>query len=209
MSLETLKSPFGPVLQAIIDRRSTPKLSEPAPSHEEVERLLMAAESAPDHGRIKPWRFYLIEGDARVRLGEQFARADGVDGEDQRAVDKAKQMPLRAPMLIAVVAKVDAEHKKVPQIEQAVAVGAAVQNIQLAAHEMGYGVMWRTGAMSEDVSIRQLFGLEGQDHIIGFLYIGTPEKRLAAHSERELRVGLEERTVKWLNVGEELPWTRS
>src|SRR5262245_16024508 len=99
-------------------RNSEPKLSKPGPDREALLQILSAAARAPDHGRLRPWRFLLIEGKARYRLGELFvsaltARAPHATPEE---IKKAQEAPLRAPIVIAVIAHLQ-EHPKVPKVE--------------------------------------------------------------------------------------------
>lgn len=162
------------LLQVIRSRASTPRLTTPAPSRQEMEEALACAQKAPDHGRLRPWRFYVLEGEALNALGELFveaARHKSGTVEDNQA-ERLRSMPLRAPLLVVAAAKVLTEHK-IPVWEQYVAVGAAVQNLQLALHSMGYACMWRTGEMASDPLVKARFGLGEADQIVGFLYVGT------------------------------------
>ncbi len=84
-----------------------------------------------------------------------------------------REKALRAPLLIVVSAKVVRGHK-VPEVEQLLAVGAATQNLVLAAHAQGLGAMWRTGAAAYDPMVKQALGIDPDDGIVGFVYVGTP-----------------------------------
>ena len=159
------------IVTAIQQRVSNPKLIEPAPDRAVLETLFRCAVRAPDHGRLRPWRFVVCVGEALNALGEAFAASE--PGCDATRHQRLKNMPLRAPMIIVVVAKLDDQHKKVPVWEQQVAVGIATQNIQLAAQELGYGTMWRTGEMTEATAVRDHLNLTENEQIIAFLYIGT------------------------------------
>jgi nitroreductase len=160
------------LLEAIQTRTSALKLSEPAPSREDIERIIKAGTRAPDHGRLRPWRFVVLEGDARKRLGDAMANVLKAKmpevQEAQLAAEAAK--PLRAPAIIAVGAKIT--KGKIPEIEQVAAVAAAIQNMFLAAHALGYGVMWKTGAAAYAPGVKELLGFAPEDHIVGFLYLG-------------------------------------
>lgn len=164
------------IVDFIINRRSNGKVGEPAPPPEVVQRAIAAAVAAPDHGRLRPWEFILIEGAARARLGEIMA--DAMRARDPRVpealVAKARNSPLRAPLLIVVAAKVHVAHPKIPEIEQVLAAGAAAENLVLALHAEGYGCMWRTGAPSYDPAVKAALGLQATDQIVGFVYVGTP-----------------------------------
>ncbi len=163
------------LLQLIKSRASTPKLGLPAPSREQMIEALACAQRAPDHGRLRPWRFFVIEGEGLSQLGELYvaaAQSQNPKLEDAQA-ERLRGMPLRAPMIVVVASKVVTGHK-VPVWEQHVATGCATQNLQLALHTMGFGCMWRTGEMASDPAVKARFGLGEADQIIGFLYVGTP-----------------------------------
>ncbi len=162
--------------EALTTRASPLELSEPAPD-EAAERLLVAAAMrAPDHGRLRPWRFLSIRGEGRNRLGDVLA-ASLKRREPEAAeglLDRERQKALRAPLILAVVARISA-HPKVPAVEQLLAAGAAAQNIMIASHAMGFGAMWKTGDAAYDPEVKKALGLASTDEIVGFLYIGTPK----------------------------------
>lgn len=164
------------IIEHILSRRSCPKLVSPAPTPDELNQVLACAMSAPDHARLKPWRFVVLQDKALDRLGELFVDIKTADlGEMSDAqLQKTRQMPLRAPMIITAIADVR-EHPKVPALEQVMAVSCAVQNMQLALSSLGYGCMWRTGDLAFDRRVAQFFGMKEEDQIVGFLYVGTPE----------------------------------
>ena len=163
--------------EALLGRVSSGTLTEPGPTDAQLDQILSAAVTAPDHGRMRPWRFVLARGAARERLGVLFAEAasrrDPSAGEAQLRAVHGKA--LLAPLIIIVAAAV-CEHPKVPAIEQILAAGAAAQNILLAAHALGLGGMWRTGAFAYDTELKRALGFAAEDALVGFLYIGTPAK---------------------------------
>ncbi|PYC11792.1 nitroreductase family protein [Pseudomonas mosselii] len=161
-------------LDALLNRVSVPRLTEPAPNAAQREALFQAALRAPDHGQLRPWRFLTIEGQGREKLGELFAEAVQAKGDaSPAALDKARAMPLRAPLLIVVIARLQ-DHFKVPQIEQRLAAGCAAHGILIAAHAQGIGAVWRTGDMAFDAHVQKGLGLEANEEVIGYLYVGTP-----------------------------------
>lgn len=166
-------------LDALINRVSVARLGEPAPTPEQRELLFRAALRAPDHGQLRPWRFLTVEGAARETLGELFARAQSArDPQAPAAVlDKARAMPLRAPLLVVVIASLK-DHPKVPESEQLLAAGSAAHGLLLAAHAQGIGAMWRTGELSYDATVHAGLGLTGNERVVGFLYLGTPQGEL-------------------------------
>jgi nitroreductase len=166
-------------LDVVLTRQSVPPafLGEPAPDDAALERILAAGASAPDHGRLRPWRFILIRGPARVRLGEVFAQALLKRQPDapEAALEQERARPMRAPLLIAVAAKVDPRHPKIPEIEQILSTAAAAQNILIAAHAQGFGAKWLTGANAYDEHVKGALGLAPDDRLTGFIHIGTIE----------------------------------
>ena len=163
------------LLQGLHDRVSMPQLVEPGPDDKQLELIFQAALRAPDHARLRPWRFLTIAGDARNALGEVFAQAALSDQPDlsPEAVERFKGLPLRAPLLVALVCKVK-KHPKVPEIEQQLSVAAAAQNILHAAYALKLGAMWRTGAVSYHPETAKGLGLDDDEQLLGFIYMGTP-----------------------------------
>lgn len=161
--------------ELLLTRASNGKLTEPAPDPETLRIALEAAVRAPDHAALQPFRFCVVRGEARVRLGEVFAQAQlrrAPDGPVEK-VDKARKNPLRAPLLIVVAARLQA-HPKVPEVEQLLCAGAAAHAILLALHARGFAGIWRTGDPAYDASVKAALGFEASDAIVGFIYCGTP-----------------------------------
>lgn len=163
------------MLDLIINRLTPARLAEPAPSREQLELALLAAQAAPDHGRLKPWRFIVIEGEARAKFGK--AMAEALKERDPAAtpelLEKEAQKPQRSPLTIVVAAEIQ-NSPKAPEIEQVLAAGAATQNLILALHAMGFGAQWKSGAAAYDGRIKAVLGLHPADHIVGIVYVGTP-----------------------------------
>jgi nitroreductase len=184
-------------LQAVITRQSVAPafLGEPAPEGLALERILAAGASAPDHGRLRPWRFIVIRGEARHRLGEVFAEALRKRQPDapEAALEQERARPLRAPLLIAVAARLDPQHPKIPEIEQILSTGAAVQNVLLAAHAQGFGAKWLTGANAYDEHVKAALGLAADDRLAGFVHLGTIEGAPPAVPHADPR----EHTTEW------------
>ena len=161
-------------LTALITRRSALELTEPAPSGETLDAILAAAFNAPDHGLLQPWRFILVRGAARERLGALMARSRVASEPDlpQMVLEHERSKPMRAPLII-IVAALPKANPKVPEIEQIMSAATAAQNILVAAHALGYGGFWRTGAPAYDPIVKTGLGLRIGDAIVGFLYLGT------------------------------------
>ncbi len=171
--------------QGIISRRSESALTDPAPNSEQLKLAFTAAIKAPDHGCLKPWRFFVIEKDKRMELGKIYASAIQKDQPQltDKQLEKTVQQPLRAPMIIVVTSAIDSTNKKIPVLEQQLAVGCAVQNLQLALNALGFDCIWRTGPLARHSIVRKAFNVKENDEIISFLYVGTSqntEKKICA-----------------------------
>jgi nitroreductase len=160
-------------IEALISRSTAKTFGDTAPTKDHLATVLQAAVRAPDHGRLRPWRFMLIEGDQRQKFGEMLAasalrRVPGLsDGDLQRERGKAR----RAPLIIVVACRI-VPGTKVPAIEQILAAGAAAQNILLALHTLGYVAAWKTGEAAYDTEVKKSLGLAADDHVVGFIYTG-------------------------------------
>jgi nitroreductase len=169
-------------LDALHNRSSFPKLSDPLPDEEVLTNIYRAAFRAADHGVLRPWRFLQIKGSSRERLGELFVEATLSDDAETppEKLRSVRQKPLRAPLILVIISSIK-QHPKVPAIEQQLSAAAATQNMLLAAFAQGVGAMWRTGSMAYHPIVMQGLNLAEQEKIIGFLYLGTidgPTKNL-------------------------------
>ena len=160
-----------------LDRHSTPAkaLVDPAPDDRQLRLILKTAMSAPDHGRLHPYRFISIRGQARHKLSQVFGRAilQREPDVDPAYLKKQKDKPLRSPLIVVVVAHL-IESPKIPEIEQMLSAGAAAQNILLASNALGFGSMWLAGDNAYDPYVCGELGLADNERIIGFIYLGTP-----------------------------------
>lgn len=171
----------NPVLALLSTRRSVKpeKLIAPGPSAAELETMLKIASRVPDHKKLAPWRFIVLEGDARVRLGEIIAQAcvaaeKETPSDVRLATERGRLM--RAPLVIAVVSRV-IEHPGAPEWEQVLSAGAACLNLCLAANAMGYGTSWITEWIAYNENVRAALGVAGNERIAGFVYVGTASQR--------------------------------
>jgi nitroreductase len=164
-------------LEAILTRRTVPpaKMGPPGPSDAALRRILEAAVAAPDHGLLRPWRFLVVRGDGRARLGELFAAfvRRQQPAASPLAVEKQHTAPLRAPVIVVLVARIDPAHPKIPVVEQIAAVAAAAQNMLLAAHALGFAAKWTTGRQAYDEDVKAGLGLAAHERIVGFVYLGS------------------------------------
>jgi nitroreductase len=190
-----LKRRFMDVLEAITRRQSISKVKPDPVPRKLIERMLFAAVQAPNHYKVRPWRFVVLTGSARERLGEVMAEAlhqrESNAAEDILAKERAK--PLRAPVLIAVA--VDKPNlPKVIEIENVCAAAAAVQNLLLAAQGLGLAAMWRTGDATRAPAVKTFLGFEVDQLVIGFVYVGYA----LSEPVPPARPSYEDRTV-WLD----------
>lgn len=164
------------VLQFLQQRNSAARLVAPAPSAAQMTEIVRAAVRVPDHAWLRPWRFIVIEGERRHAFGELLERCllARTPDADAPARAKARNAPLRAPMLVVVVARLS-EHPKVPMDEQRLSAGCAAHAMLLAAEALGYAGMWRTGAAAHDPAVMEALGMVPNEEVIGFVYIGTRE----------------------------------
>ncbi len=168
---------LGDRLALITSRHSIAprRLRSPGPTTAEVEAMVAAALTAPDHGGLRPWRIIQIADDGREQLAEVFVAARRLRSPDatpamlQRDRDKA----LNAPVLLVVCARPRPDIPGVPPYEQLIAVGAAVQNLLLAAHGLGYGASLLSGEKARDPLVRRCLGVDSDEIIVGFLSIGS------------------------------------
>ena len=161
-------------IEALRTRQSARALKEPAPAGAALEALLECAVRAPDHGRLRPWRFILIESAQRAAFGELLAdqARRSKAGSTPESLEREKQKAFRAPLII-VVAAVPSASVKIPQIEQVLSAAAAAQNLMVAAYASGFNAMWKTGDAAYDEHVKHALGLEPKDSIVGFMYVGT------------------------------------
>lgn len=159
---------------ALVTRVSPVEIGDPAPDEATERKIIAAALRAPDHGRLRPWRFLSIRGEGRRALGDAFAAAlqRRNSKASPEAIELERQKPLRGPLLVVAVARID-EASRIPAVEQLLSAGAAAQNIMLACHALGFGAMWKTGPAAYDPAVKEALGLDASEEIVGLMYIGT------------------------------------
>lgn len=155
-------------IEAARSRRSWPLVTADTPTTDELLPLVEAAASVADHGALRPWRLIEVRGDARSRLGRALAEASGATGAQ---ADKLAEKPLRAGLLLAVVVVVRPSAKVAEWEQEATASGVA-HLLALLLDEAGWGVMWRSGPFTRSGPVRSAHGLAGNEHLLGWLYVG-------------------------------------
>jgi nitroreductase len=158
-------------------RRSTVArmMGDPGPNDDELRQIMEAGMRVPDHGRLTPWRFIVIRGDARDTIGGVIATSFKRNNPDaiQEQIEIEQERLTRAPIVIAVVSRVHREHK-IPVWEQILSSGAACQTMLIAAQSMGYAAQWLTEWYAYDSDVKKAIGAEADDEIAGFVYLGNP-----------------------------------
>jgi nitroreductase len=171
------KTPMSTALSLLQQRHSVPsrQLGEPAPDENTLRALLEAAIRVPDHGKLVPFRLIRLQGAAKLRFGEHLAHmAIGNHPEFSEAKrDKERLRYTFAPLVLVVVARIDPD-SKVPPIEQKLSAGCVAHNLLLGAHALGFGAQWLTGWAAYDRDVAVLLGLAQDEHVIGFIHLGTP-----------------------------------
>ncbi len=165
-------------LQALDLRRSVPsrQLAGPGPDDATLMQILASAVRVPDHGKLVPFRFLRIQGEARYALGRFVAaRSKTRNPEASEAVlDKDRQRFSHAPLVIAVIARVDSQHK-VPAQEQLLTAGCVCFALLQAAQAHGFGAQWLTAWMAYDEEVARHLGLSANERVVGFIHIGTAQ----------------------------------
>jgi nitroreductase len=143
--------------------------------------MFACATRAPDHGRLRPWRFVVVRSEARGRFGELLAdhlrRAHPQVSAE--TLERERLKAFRAPLIVVVAAHCNPE-VKVPVIEQTLSAAAAIHAMMLAALALGFNGMWKTGSPAYDPVVKSALGLEAADDIVGFLYLGSERERVPA-----------------------------
>ncbi|UAA40447.1 NAD(P)H nitroreductase [Paraneptunicella aestuarii] len=164
-------------LDLLLNRRSNGRLKEPAPDAKSLQNILDAALRVPDHAGLTPWRFIVCTGEGLDRLGSLFQEAARYHEMSQADIERASSLPTRAPMVIIAIMTYS-EHPKVPRVEQIASAACTVQAMQMTAVAQSFSGIWRTGVYAQSEFVKQSLGLNQDDEILGFLYLGTPVSSL-------------------------------
>jgi len=162
----------APFLTQIAHRRSASAqaLQAPGPSVDELDAILRLSARAPDHGKLFPWRFIVLEGEAKARLAERLTLLAGSQPDPEKAKQALRKLTA-PPLAVAVISRV--ETGKIPEWEQVLSAGSVCTLMLLAAQGMGYGANWITDWYSYDAGANALLGLAANERVAGFVYIGT------------------------------------
>jgi len=164
-------------LDVLNQRRSVPsrQLGEPGPDEAQLRDLLTAAIRVPDHGKLTPWRLVLIRGDARAKLGAALAEMHLRHEADAppSVIEKDRNRFSYAPLIVAVVARIEDDHPKIPAQEQLLSAGLVAYNLLLGAQAQGFGAQWLTGWAAYDREAADLLGLAANERVVAFVHIGS------------------------------------
>jgi len=170
-----MQAPYS--LQALDARRSVPskQLGAPGPDEDTLLRMLTSAVRVPDHGKLVPFRFLRISGDARAALGDFLAEHTQATDPlaSTAAITKERGRFSDAPVVIVVIASLHCEHK-VPVQEQLLTAGCVCFALLQSAQAHGFGAQWLSAWMAYDRTVAEHLGLEENERIVGFIHIGTP-----------------------------------
>lgn len=187
----------SPLLDFLRARHSTPamQLGEPGPDVVQLKQLLEAAIRVPDHGKLAPWRLIVLQGPDKPVYGERLAELHArIDPQTPAPkLDKDRQRFNAAPVVVAVIARIEEEHPKIPAQEQLISAGCVAYNLLLGAQSLGFGAQWLTGWSAYDKQAAALLGLEEHERLIAYIHIGTVQ---GSSPERE-RPLLDEVVSTW------------
>lgn len=189
-----LNSANPETLNLLLNRRSvkTKDMVEPGPSHNELTQILTAAARVPDHGKLVPWRFIVVDGDERSTLGNIIADALAAESDvSEKVREKMKGYGTQAPTCIIAIYSPSCE-RPVPVWEQHLSTGAACQNLLIAAHALGYVGQWLTGWAAYSKTVWKELGLHHDEMIAGFIFLGSQSKEPSERPRPDM-----DTVIKW------------
>lgn len=164
-------------IDLMLTRRSVrlSNLSDPGPDKEQLDTILTAALRVPDHGKLTPWRFIVLDREARTELMPKLSKVRRLEDPDvsDEFLGKVEAAFVVAPLCIVVVCTAD-EGARIPAWEQHLSVGASAMNLIIASHALGFGAQWLTGWNTYNDKAKALFGVATDELVAGFIHIGTP-----------------------------------
>ncbi len=175
-------------------RKSANKLvlGDPGPNETEIDELLTVAARVPDHRKLGPWRFVVLEGGARESFGAALGQILRARGAAQAQIEEAEKSMTRAPVVVAVISS-PVDDGRTPAWEQALSAGAVCYNLLLAANASGWAGVWLTEWMAYDAEAGALLGLRSGERIAGFVHLGTAR----APTPERVRAAVPERVTRW------------
>lgn len=175
-------------IELLTQRSSMPKLTDPAPDQRALQLIQQAAVRVPDHQGLMPVQCQLFSGEQLIRLGQLFSKAAHEEPRfSAQDRERAGQLPLRAPLIIVVSTRYQ-EHPKVPRYEQYATAACSCMAMQQMCFALGYGAIWRSGPYLESAMVKAGLGINPDDDLVGFLYIGTPTVPVPIKPAREISI---------------------
>lgn len=182
------------VMEAIRNRRTIGKSAGDIP-RETIRELIEAAVWAPNHKLTQPWKFNVLTGAARERLGAVWGAAAAAKADPAAAAsvrDGEAKKPLRAPAIVVVSTRTDPNPMTAE--EDLTATAAAVQNMLLAAHAKGLSAAWKTGKIVYSSEVKAFLGLDSSDRIVAFVYLGAEAREEPLPRDRDI-----DGTITWMD----------
>lgn len=182
----------SPLLDLVMSRRSATLLTEPGPSREQLERILLAAGTVPDHGLLRPYRFVVAEGEGRARFGDALASVAAGRRPDAPPTlfEKVRAKAFRSPALVVLVAS--PKPGKIEIWEQNATAACAGYALVLAAHALGVGAVWKSVPFTKGPALTEALGLSETEEMLGWVHLGTearPDARSGAAARAPLDLG--------------------
>ena len=174
-------------LDVLLSRASTDSLVEPPPKGDQLRTILSTGLRAPDHGKLRPWRYTVIKGKHREAFADLVLEAMERQEPDAPKAKREKRHHRFStmPAIIALGMHIRHDHK-IPVIEQEMTVAAGAMNVLNALHAEGFGGMWVTGPFCEDRVLLDALGLPEPGRIAGFIFVGTPERVIEDRKRPEI-----------------------
>lgn len=179
------------MLELLATRRSLPlrSLVAPGPSPAELDTMLAIAARVPDHGRLVPWRFIVLEGESRAEAGRRFDALYKAQNPDlpQAKAQMWQDYMMRAPVTVVAVSRPDPA-AKIPEFNQVLSAGAACMNLIAAATALGYAAHWLLKWPGRDPQAAALLGVAPSERVAGFLHLGSPAEVAADRPRPDMAV---------------------
>lgn len=176
----------------LVSRKSTALLGEPAPSENELKKIIQVACTAPDHGRLYPFRFVAVRGEKQKALGEVFAATVLSQRPDapHAMVEKARAKAFAAPMQVYVFCV----HKegKIPQWEQQAAAACSAFGVVLGANALGFGAIWKSFGLDIGKEFHEFFSMKPDESLLGWVNLGTPQR---VDKSKRVAITLEDKLI--------------
>jgi nitroreductase len=156
-------------------------LTDPGPSKDQLRRMLTIAARVPDHGALQPWRFIVIDGEARKHASERLAPIFAAENEAMEPAQREKftgvisRVFTHAPLIVIVVSRTD-QAARIPAWEQDLSAGAVCMNLLHAAHALGFAGTWLTGWAAYSAGGHRLLGISACEKVAGIVYVGTAKE---------------------------------